>query len=49
MLPVQPGDQLDEEGAVGSFPEGDETDNSDGWAAFSGTSAAAPQLTGVFS
>ena len=29
------------------LPNGDETANNDGWAAFSGTSAAAPQLAGV--
>ena len=33
--------------AGGAHPNGDETTNSDGWAAFSGTSAAAPQLAGV--
>ena len=29
------------------IPNGDETANNDGWAAFSGTSAAAPQIAGV--
>src|SRR5262249_54014868 len=48
MLPVQPGDQIDQGNAVGGvFPDGDETAPDDGWAAFSGTSAAAPQLAGV--
>ena len=54
MLPVQPGD-IDSlpwndpwaglQG--GTFPNGDETANNDGWGAFSGTSAAAPQLAGA--
>jgi subtilisin family serine protease len=48
MLPVQPGDQIDVGNASGGpFPNGDETALDDGWAAFSGTSAAAPQLAGV--
>ncbi len=47
MLPLEPGDQIDVGNAGGSHPNGDETSNSDGWAAFSGTSAAAPQLAGV--
>ncbi len=47
MLPVEPGDQIDVQKAGGVFPNGDETANNDGWAAFSGTSAAAPQLAGV--
>lgn len=57
MLPVEPKDYLDKKlhnnganhyrspGAKPPF--GDETANNDGWAAFSGTSAAAPQLAGV--
>jgi subtilisin family serine protease len=47
MLPLEPGDELDAEGALGSFPDGDETTDNDGWAAFSGTSAAAPQIAGI--
>jgi subtilisin family serine protease len=47
MFPLEPGDQIDVDNAGGTFPNGDETTNSDGWAAFSGTSAAAPQLAGV--
>lgn len=47
MLPVEPGDQLDVNIAGGTHPNGDETANNDGWAAFSGTSAAAPQLAGA--
>lgn len=47
MLPVQPGDEIDVENAGGEFPDGDETAADDGWAAFSGTSAAAPQLAGA--
>jgi hypothetical protein len=33
--------------AGGTHPNGDETATNDGWAAFSGTSAAAPQIAGV--
>jgi len=47
MFPLEPGDQIDVGNAGGTHPNGDETTNSDGWAAFSGTSAAAPQLAGV--
>jgi subtilisin family serine protease len=47
MLPVQPGDTIDVGNAGSTFPDGDQTDVDDGWAAFSGTSAAAPQLAGV--
>lgn len=47
MLPLQPGDQIDTGGAGGTHPNGDETATNDGWAAISGTSAAAPQLAGV--
>jgi subtilisin family serine protease len=56
-LPIQPGDQIDSTPwnapppasglQGGTFPNGDETTNNDGWGAFSGTSAAAPQLAGV--
>ena len=47
MLPVQPNDQLDQGFAGGAYPNGDETAANDGWGAFSGTSAAAPQIAGV--
>jgi subtilisin family serine protease len=47
MLPVEPGDQIDTGLAGGTHPNADETANNDGWAAFSGTSAAAPQLAGA--
>jgi subtilisin family serine protease len=47
MLPLQPGDEIDQDLGGGTFPAGDETATDDGWAAFSGTSAAAPQLAGV--
>ena len=47
MLPVEPNDQLDVSESGGAHPNGDETANNDGWAAFSGTSAAAPQLAGA--
>lgn len=46
MLPVEPGDRLDVENGNTPFPMADETAPDDGWAAFSGTSAAAPQLAG---
>lgn len=47
MLPVQPKDQIDVGNAGGTHPNGDETAADDGWGAFSGTSAAAPQLAGA--
>jgi hypothetical protein len=47
MLPLQPNDQIDQSSAGGTHPNGDETAANDGWAAISGTSAAAPQLAGV--
>jgi subtilisin family serine protease len=47
MLPVEPGDQIDVDNSGGQYPDSDETAPDDGWAAFSGTSAAAPQLAGV--
>ncbi len=47
MLPVEPGDDIDSGRQGGTHPNGDETAADDGWAAFSGTSAAAPQLAGV--
>lgn len=47
MLPLEAGDAIDIGNAGGTHPNGDETANNDGWAAFSGTSAAAPQLAGA--
>lgn len=47
MLPLQPGCEIDTGLAGGRHPNGDETEADDGWAAISGTSAAAPQLAGV--
>lgn len=47
MLPVEPGDSIDVSSAGGTHPNRDETAPDDGWAAFSGTSAAAPQLAGA--
>jgi hypothetical protein len=47
MLPVEPGDDIDVCKAGGVHPDRDQTAKNDGWAAFSGTSAAAPQLAGV--
>ena len=43
MLPVPPGSGIDQ--ALASDKDG--TEPTDGWAAFSGTSAAAPQLAGI--
>jgi subtilisin family serine protease len=48
MLPVQASCQLDDEESRDTQAEvGDGTTADDGWAMFSGTSAAAPQLAGV--
>jgi len=48
MLPVQPNDDIDRDLAAGGpHPNGDQTAANDGWAAISGTSAAAPQITGA--
>jgi subtilisin family serine protease len=47
MLPVESGDEIDTDLSGGTHPNGDETATNDGWAAFSGTSAAAPQVAGV--
>src|SRR4030095_16676792 len=44
MLPVQPGDNIDYGNSGGIFPVGDQTAPDDGWAAFSGTSAAAREV-----
>jgi subtilisin family serine protease len=49
MLPISPGCQLDVEMAKPDEQgnAGDGTTQNDGWALFSGTSAAAPQIAGV--
>lgn len=47
MLPVEPGDEIDVTSSGGTHPSGDQTARDDGWAAFSGTSAAAPQVAGA--
>ena len=48
MLPVEPDDDIDRDLGNGQpHPDGDETAANDGWAAISGTSAAAPQLAGA--
>ncbi|MFE7760447.1 S8 family serine peptidase [Streptomyces sp. NPDC057438] len=47
LLPVQPNDDIDRDLAGDNHPDGDETLADDGWAAISGTSAAAPQIAGV--
>ncbi len=47
MLPLPEGCAIDTGNAGGSHPNGDETGANDGWAAFSGTSAACPQVAGV--
>jgi len=50
MLPVQPGCEIDvaeSEPAPPHDPNTDGTTANDGWALFSGTSAAAPQIAGV--
>ncbi len=50
MLPIPPGCQIDvgqSQPALPHDPEGDGTTAGDGWALFSGTSAAAPQIAGA--
>jgi len=47
MLPLQEGCAIDVDLAGGTHPNADETASNDGWAAISGTSAAAPQLAGA--
>jgi len=47
MLPLEPGDSIDAGNGSGAHPNNDETARNDGWAVFSGTSAAAPQLAGA--
>lgn len=48
MLPTEPHNHMDEDIAnAGAFPNGDNTDDDDGWVVCSGTSAAAPQSAGM--
>lgn len=49
MLPIPPGCEIDVDLSQPSSldPEGDDTTAKDGWALFSGTSAAAPQIAGA--
>lgn len=47
VLPVPAGSEIDRDLGGREHPEGDGTTPDDGWAAFSGTSAAAPQVAGV--
>jgi subtilisin family serine protease len=49
MLPIPPGSEIDINQSQASTldPNSDGTAPSDGWALFSGTSAAAPQIAGV--
>lgn len=47
MLPMPRGCRIDGARAGGRHPYADETTDYDGWAAISGTSAAAPQLAGA--
>lgn len=47
ILPVPDSCELDLDHAGGTHPDGDETQPGDGWAGFSGTSAAAPQIAGA--
>lgn len=47
MLPVEPGDTIDQQVAGSAYPNKDETAPDDGWAVISGTSAASPQIAGV--
>jgi subtilisin family serine protease len=46
-LPVEPSSEMDTVFGGGAHPAKDETKTDDGWAMFSGTSAAAPQLAGI--
>jgi subtilisin family serine protease len=48
MLPIPPGSEIDvDESVAAAGDPADGTTGSDGWALFSGTSAAAPQLAGA--
>ncbi|MBI4280409.1 MAG: S8 family serine peptidase [Armatimonadetes bacterium] len=46
-LPIPPGSEIDRSLGGKSFPNKDETATRDGWAVFSGTSAACPMVAGV--
>jgi serine protease AprX len=48
-LPIPSGCEIDRELGGANFPDKDETQTDDGWAVFSGTSAACPQVAGVVS
>jgi subtilisin family serine protease len=47
MLPLEPRCVIDRDLGGTAYPNGDGTERNDGWAAFSGTSAAAPQIAGA--
>jgi subtilisin family serine protease len=47
MLPIPDACDIDQDLGGTAFPNGDATARNDGWGAFSGTSAAAPQIAGV--
>ena len=47
MLPVEPGDIIDNNLSGAAFPNKDVTAANDGWAVISGTSASSPQIAGV--
>ncbi|MEO1432148.1 MAG: S8 family serine peptidase [Cyanobacteria bacterium J06633_8] len=47
MLPVEPGDQIDQGLGGEGYPTKDETATDDAWAVISGTSAASPQIAGI--
>jgi subtilisin family serine protease len=47
MSPVQPGCVMDREAAQRRYPNGDNTAADDGWCCVSGTSSAAPQVSGT--
>jgi subtilisin family serine protease len=48
-MPTQPDSNVDNiySANMATWPDGDETDPKDGWAVFSGTSAATPMVAGV--
>jgi subtilisin family serine protease len=47
MSPVTPGGIIDRVAAKNPYPNGDDTQPADGWACFSGTSLAAPHVSGA--
>jgi subtilisin family serine protease len=47
MSPVTPGGFIDQIAAQNPYPNGDDTKPDDGWACFSGTSLAAPHISGA--